>query len=304
MNDLPETVTMSTSASNDGDAATNSESGRTSEQQYLDAALRALRTGGHDPTVLPQARDDSLWDRIGSTFGLSLMEVIALKNHACPVVTRSRGVLPRIESGMIYRVSDERIRAKLTISNIKDGHQYVTEAELLVDSGANTELRLPARKVRQLGLEVRGSLRCRGSTNDVCWVLIFSPVVVKATFIRDDVKETVQADLIVKCDKNEYDALEDILHGTGGNDGGDPFATPLLEHQLTMTSPSAGPTPDDNEQASRITVVHLTPTKHRPQNAPLQQAVIGIDGMKKLRLHLNGDLQQLEIEEDEVLDEY
>ena len=227
----------------------------------------------------------------------------ALKNFACPVVTRPRGVLPRIESGTVYRVSDERIRAKVTISNIKDGHQYVMEAELLVDSGANTELRLPARKVRQLGLEVRGSLRCRGSTNDVCWVLIFSPVLVKATFIRDGVQETIQADLIVKCDKNEYDALEDIRPGTGGNEGGDPFATPPA-HQPTMASPGAGPTPDNNDQASRITVVHLTPTKHRPHNAPLQQAVIGIDGMKKLRLHLNGDLQQLEIEEDEVLDEY
>ncbi len=303
MNDLSETVTMSTSGSTVSDAATNSDSGRTSEQQYLDAALRKLRAGGHDPMVLPQARDDSLWDEIRSTFGLSLMEVTAVKNHACPVVTRPRGVLPRIESGTVYRVSDERIRAKFTISNIKDGHRYVMEAELLVDSGANTELRLPARKVRQLGLEVRTSLRCRGSTNDVCWVLIFSPVLVKATFIRDGVQETIQADLIVKCDKNEYDALEDIRPGTGGNEGEDPFATPPA-HQLTMASPGAGPTPDNNDQASRITVVHLTPTKHRPHNAPLQQAVIGIDGMKKLRLHLNGDLQQLEIEEDEVLDEY
>jgi hypothetical protein len=52
-------------------------------------------------------------------------------------------------------------------------------------------------------------------------------------------------------------------------------------------------------------VVHLTPvpTKHRTNDFPLQQAVIGIDGMKKLRLHLNSELQQLEIEEDEVLDE-
>jgi len=294
---------ITTSCGSDvGDAATNSDRGRTSEPQYLDAALRKLRAGGHDPTVLPQARDDSLWDEIGSTFGTSLMEAIALKNHACPVVTRPRGVLPRIESGTVYRVSDERIRAKFTISNRKDGHRYVMEEELLVDSGANTELRLPARKVRQLGLEVRGSLRCRGSTNDVCWVLIFSPVLVKATFTRDGVQETIQADLIVKCDKDEYDALEDIRHGTGGKEGGDPLDTPAV-HQPAMTSPGAGPTADDNEQASRITVVHLTPTKHRPQSAPLQQAVIGIDGMKKLRLHLNGELQQLEIEGDEVLDE-
>jgi hypothetical protein len=116
------------------------------------------------------------------------------------------------------------------------------DAELLVDSGANTELRLPARMVRQLGLEIRGSLLCRGPTNDVSRVLIFSSVLVEATFIRGGVQEKIQAD--------------------------------------------------------------LSPTKHRPHDAPYQQAVTGINGMKKLRLHLNSQRQQLEIEEDEVLDEY
>jgi hypothetical protein len=37
----------------------------------------------------------------------------------------------------------------------------------------------------------------------------------------------------------------------------------------------------------RITEIHLAPTRHRPSDQPLQQAVIGIDGLKKLRLHLN-----------------
>jgi hypothetical protein len=96
--------------------------------------------------------------------------------------------------------------------------------------------------------------------------------------------------------------LGDIQPVAGGNTGGEPFATPLV-HQPTMASPGTGGTPASNDEASRITEVHLTPTKHRPNDFPLQHAVIGIDGMKKLRLHLNSELQQLEIEEDEVLDE-
>ena len=50
-------------------------------------------------------------------------------------------------------------------------------------------------------------------------------------------------------------------------------------------------------------MVHLTPTRHRPSDKPLDQAVIGIDGLKRLRLHLNCERQQLEILEEEVLDD-
>lgn len=298
MDTLPDSVTMSTSHSAEAsadDAVVSGNSGGQSANQT--AALRKIRERGLlDVADLPQARDEPLWGEIRDDYDLSLGELSALKNFACSVVTRPRGVLPRIESGTIYRVSDERIRAKFTISNQVHPHHYIMDAELMVDSGANTELRLPARKVRQLGLVPRGApIRCRGATNNVCFVMIFSPVLVKATFIRDGVHETVQADLIVKCDKDEYDALGDIQPVPCENPGGEPFATP---------SPAAGGTLASNDEASRITVVHLTPTKHRPNDAPLQQAVIGIDGMKKLRLHLNSELQQLEIEEDEVLDEW
>jgi hypothetical protein len=293
---LPESVTMSTSSSTDA-AADDAGVNQTPE---LQAAFRKLRQNGFNTANLSPV-DSVLWGDIRAQYNLSNQEAAALQNHACR--PRPRGVLPSIESGTIYRVSDERVRAKFTISNVKGAHRYVMEAELLVDSGANTELRLPACKVRQLCLEIRGSLRCRGSTNDVYTVLIFSPVLVKATFIRDGVHETIQADLAVKCDKHEYDALGNFQPGPGENGGGETFATPPT-HQPTKASPIAGATPDNSDEASRITVVHLSPTKHRTHNAPLQQAVIGIDGMKKLCLHLNSDLQQLEIEEDEVLDEY
>jgi hypothetical protein len=216
MDTLPDSVTMSTSHSAEAsaDAVVSGNSGGQSANQT--AVLCKIRERGWlDVADLPQARDEPLWGAIRDEHDLSLGELSALKNFACSV-----GVLARIKSGTVYRVSDERIRAKFTISNQVHPHHYIMDAELMVDSGANTELRLPARKVRQLGLVPRGApIRCRGAANNVCFVMIFSPVLVLATFIRDGVHETVQADLIVKCDKDEYDALGDIQPVGGGNSG-------------------------------------------------------------------------------------
>ena len=157
--------------------------------------------------------------------------------------------------------------------------------------------------VRQLGLEIRSNLLCRGSTNDVSRrVLIFSPVLVEVTFIRGSVQEKLQADLSVQCDQREYYAAEaNSQPGPAENGGGDTLDTPPAP-QLTIT----GATPGNHDETSHITVVDLSPTKHRPHDAPYQQqqAVIGLDGMKKLHLHLNRDRQQLEMEQDEVLDEH
>ena len=169
-------------------------------------------------------------------------------------------------------------------------------AELLVDSGANTELKLPACKVLQLGLTPRGRpVRARGSTNDICRVQVFSPVLVRATFIRDGLEETVEADLTVQCNKQEYDDMLDGQSRLNGNyQGGEGFTTPPAQSVTASTVIAIGNEP---------IVVRPSPTQHRPVGAPLQQAVLGIDGLKKLRLHLNCELQQLEIEEDEVLDD-
>jgi hypothetical protein len=86
---------------------------------------------------------------------------------------------------MLYRINDERIRSKFTISNVVPPHRYTSNAELLVDSGANTELKLPALKVLQLGLEPFGHpSRSRGSTSNICYNMSLKPVHVKATFTR------------------------------------------------------------------------------------------------------------------------
>lgn len=286
----PELVAIIVSNSTDaGEAAT--PGGDTPD---LTAAKRKLsQTQGKPPfslSSLPQARDDRIWDRIETEYNLSLGELSALKNFALAV--RPRGVLPHVESQVtVYKPNDERIRAEFTISSTND----TMRAEFLIDSGASTELKLPAWKVLRLGLRPCGRpVACRGSTSgQVRFAQVFSPVFVQVMFTRDAVEETVEAYLSVECDKAEYDALVAV----GNSGGSDPFSTP--EAQASAATP--GPSTAGNQEP--ITEIRLSPVKHRPIDAPLQQAVIGMDGLKKLHLHLNCEQQRLEIEEDEVLEE-
>jgi hypothetical protein len=91
MADLPESITMSTSGSADtalDNGVANSGSGQTGNA-YLEAALLKLRQGGHNTAALPRSINDNLWEQYQSTFELTLVEMTALKNHACPVVGHS-----------------------------------------------------------------------------------------------------------------------------------------------------------------------------------------------------------------------
>ena len=83
---------------------------------------------------------------------------------------------------------------------------------------------------------------------------------------------------------------------TAGTNEGQVFMTPnqpINSHATTGSS----------SNYEGVTVIQLSPTRHRPHDAPLQQAVIGIDGLRKLHLHLNCDQLQLEIEEDEWVED-
>jgi hypothetical protein len=299
MDDLLESVTMSTSGS-EGDAAldgvaANSRSERTNDNLPLREALRKLREGGHDTEILPQSINNNLWDEIRSTFALSLMEVVALKNCA---PARPRGVLRQIENSTMYRISDTRVQASFTISNVVNSCKYTLEAELLVDPGANTGLKLPARKVVQLGLRPFGRpTQARGSTNATTYNIHFNPVLVTAIFIRNGVSETIEAYLDVKCDKNEYEALQEA-----GQAGMAPSTGTGAERSYLTPNQPINAHPSSTNQEG-ITVIQLSPTHHRPNGLPLQQAVIGMDGLRKLRLHLNCDQCQLEIEEDELVED-
>jgi hypothetical protein len=106
--------------------------------------------------------------------------------------SRSRGVSVGIRDDNFYRISDTRVvRAHFNITN-HDGTANMP-VELMIDSGARSELKLPGRKVIQLKLKPVGQpVTTRGSTNHVSSVLNFSPVLVEATFDRDGAQEKLR----------------------------------------------------------------------------------------------------------------
>jgi hypothetical protein len=197
MGDLPEAVTMSTSSSGSEDAALDVVAvAATNEHLPLREALRKLPEHGFDPVALPQTEISGLWARIEHDCELSLAKLSALQNKAC--TARPRGVLRRIDDSTMYRISDQRIRASFTISNVVNLCTCTLKAELLVDPGANTDVKLPARKVMQLGLRPFGRpTQPRGSTNATTYNMHFNPVLVKAVFIRNGLSETIEAYLDV-----------------------------------------------------------------------------------------------------------
>ena len=44
--------------------------------------------------------------------------------------------------------------------------------------------------------------------------------------------------------------------------------------------------------------MELPSVRHRPKDKPNEQTVIGMQGVKKLRMHLDGELLRLKIEEE------
>jgi predicted aspartyl protease len=214
---------------------------------------------------------------------------------------RVRGVLPRVQGGGLYRINDERVRCKFTIKNhVSSSECLMMPAELMVDAGARSELKLPGRKVVQLGLmPIRGLRRVRGSTNHFGEVSNFAGVIVSATFDRDGSSETVEAYLTVHANTQEYE--EALANGTDQQAASTPQRPPLettgeppRQRRRTEGSPSSGST--------GVTEIRLSPVTHRPRDKPDEHAVIGIEGLKNLRLHINCERQQLEIEEEELLD--
>jgi hypothetical protein len=106
-------------------------------------------------------------------------------------------------------VEDERIRVEVKVSN-NDKHFF---ASLLCDSGAQSELTLPARNIIQLGLTILKEGRVKSSTNQSKANLYFEPAVkVQIYFRRDnEVIEEKVALCTVSCLKDEYDAADSLV---------------------------------------------------------------------------------------------
>ena len=288
-----QTKTMGQTCSKKNDSLQNS---------FLKTAT--VKVGEETLKILPKSRSDPDWEKLQEAKGLDLEEVLALKNYACTGI--SRGMLPStIDDGTLYKVSDERVRCTFTIS-LFDG-SIVMPADLMIDSGAQGELRLPGRKVVQLGLQqtgppvqTKGSIPGRGAI-----VRFFPQVWVSATFRREGpdgetIKEEVKELLQVSADHSDYqNALQshqDAEEATRRNMFHTPASNspPWLGNVTTPTTPAT---------QAHIETVKLSPVRHRSLDSPDDQAFIGFAGLQKLRMHVNAEKRQLEIEEETYVED-
>lgn len=263
--------------------------------------------------LMPENNDNHGWDSVALQSELSWCEQLALRKHVhairnSGVPAKPRAVLPRIEDaeGTFYRVSDGRLRAEFNITNHEQTKCF--RAELLVDSGANSDLKLTARKAMQFGLKIlekSAPTPTRGSTNHRGSVYKFYPPVwVSAVFIRDGKKETKTGQLIVSADKDDYDEL--LLDENTKQNVEARLDSPSWFGGLKTPHQPIGSSHLSDSEGTFVPgkPIALTPILHRPKEHPDRQAVLGIEGMHKLGIHLNSELRQLEMEEEEYLEEY
>lgn len=273
------------------------DSGLDTGKSNLDLAKEKLG-GKRALESLPKARNDAVWGEIRETYALTVLELSALKNYACP--GNVRGVLSGKKTSQddtLYRVADKRIRSSFIISNFDRTMEM--PAELMVDSGAEGELKLPGLKVVQLGLQPHApNVRVTSSTNDRVEMVTFFPSMrLSATFHRDDgdggTDEILEGFVTVRAVKSDYDAA-------------------LMAHQEAEEMNKASPrSREENIPAwftpmkptTKIKCVKLSPVRHRPNDKPDEMATLGIAGLAKLRMHINAELQQLEIEEEAILED-
>jgi len=177
---------------------------------------------------------------------------------------------------------------KFTISNMEG--TIILPAELMMDSGAETKLRLPGCKVVQLRLVQSGYVTMRGSTNHCVCALNFSLVRVITAFICDSVKEVTSTFLDVHANQQDY--IHAVQHQAQKQNDTPPPRTSMVAVNPNLL----------DDSSTLIQVIHLSPVKHRPMDKPNNQVVIGVRGLAKLQMHINSEKQQLEIVEEEVLD--
>jgi len=185
-------------------------------------------------------------------------------------------------------VEDERIRVEVKVSN-NDKHFF---ASLLCDSGAQSELTLPARKIIQLGLTILKEGRVKSSTNQSKANLYFEPAVkVQIYFRRDnEVIEEKVALCTVSCLKDEYDAE-------------------CAKKSIEPTTTEVEATTSDrlSIQSSAPVAEHikvkLSPAQHRTSTDRDSRVVLGTIALRALSLNANFETNELEIREELIYDE-
>lgn len=275
------------------------------KKTFLELALEKVGVDTDDLTSLPTTKNDDLWNAIQATYGLTPLELSALKNYRVSDSSRMRGVLSGIQDDTLYKISDNRVRCSFTIRRME--MNVSMPAELMVDTGAEGELKLPGRKVVQLQLQIVGKpVRTKVSSNAQGSILNFyPPVMVSAKFFRKDEngetkEEVLEALLSVRAEKSDYeDALK--AHAEANESQSSMPCTPGSElpswlGPTTLTTPGG-------TAGIPCGVVQLSPVRHRPLGKAHEQATLGISGLAKLRMHVNAEKNQLKIEEEEFIED-
>ena len=179
--------------------------------------------------------------------------------------------------------NDQRPRARFTIVNDYLETPIETEIYALIDSGAQSDLILPASLAEAMQLIPTGKTSIStGSTNSKAIKKHYKPIKLVALFLRGDEQEEREGYLdvgVLPDTETELDSL----------------SLPLVDE-----SPSSA-----NKKQRRVSVASannviasLPLTEHRPASKPDQRVILGAGALRKLKFHVNVTDRCLEIEEE------
>lgn len=176
------------------------------------------------------------------------------------------------------------------------------------DSGAQSGLTIPVRKIVALGLTpiselFGGKKKFKGAGNDTFYKLKFSPqVILTVNFTRPGAAESESRSTTVSvwCHEKAYlahetSSLEPQVAASESPYQDDPHS--VTKTPLSPTSPSTR-----RNIIAQVELKQVSPIRHRSMEHPDDRATIGIDIMHELGVHINpsGEMATLEIEEETV----
>ena len=181
---------------------------------------------------------------------------------------------------------DDHVRCTYTISS---GNRFF-EAGLLIDTGASTELFLPARKVIQLNLRPymdEGDIRRSKGYNNISADVydLYPEVYVKVVLDRGGEEVVRSARLKCSVFKDEYD--REKAHPSPA-----PAASREveLEDEKTEFNPVPAATPRPR--------FRLSPVKHRFDESRVDYVILGHGGIQKVGLKIDATERWLEVAEE------
>ena len=168
-------------------------------------------------------------------------------------------------------------------------------AEFLIDTGAETELLLPAKECLGLELNPGQSANARGSDGTAVPMIIFAdPAFITLKFVRnvDGERKVAEREALcrVKTSKREYDALVAERHASASPASPSPSPSPPSPRTPTCPTP-----------ASRLQIM-LSPAKHT--NVPGGKAILGAVLLRMLGITLRFEDQSYFLEVRDYEDDF